>query len=138
MISKLLSFLSARLYPPANWLRYLPGLVGALLLVSWTFISSNRPLPPSTAVQSALASRFSCQIEPAQNRQLSIRFVHPGGEPVQIRIYDLIGNLIHAESVTAPGIFSQYYDLSVRRNGFYLVEVGQGPRRTVRKLSWPS
>lgn len=70
----------------------------------------------------SLGSNFDFSLQPTTKGSFSLKFTHYGD--TKVRIYDIIGNVILEEEISAHGKFSKEYDLSASKSGMFIVEVG--------------
>jgi hypothetical protein len=73
-------------------------------------------------------------VEVVQPRKFFLSFTMKRGETFFIKIYDVIGNLIHHEVVSKKGWFRKQYDLSKYKTDLYVIEVGSGRKAKIKRL----
>ncbi|MDO1446137.1 hypothetical protein Q0590_07735 [Rhodocytophaga aerolata] len=73
-------------------------------------------------------------VEVVQSRKFFLSFTMKRGETFFIKIYDIIGNLIHHEVVSKKGWFRKQYDLSKYKTDLYVIEVGSGRKAKIKRL----
>lgn len=73
-------------------------------------------------------------VEMVQPRKFFLSFTMKRGETFFIKIYDIIGNLIHHEVVSKKGRFRKQYDLSKYKTDLYVIEVGSGRKAKIKRL----
>lgn len=73
-------------------------------------------------------------VEVVQPRKFFLSFNKKREETFFIKIYDVIGNLIHHEVVSKKGKFRKQYDLSKYKTDLYVIEVGSGKKAMIKRL----
>ena len=73
-------------------------------------------------------------VEVVQPRKFFLSFHMKREETFFIKIYDVIGNLIHHEVVSKKGRFRKQYDLSKYKTDLYVIEVGTGTEAKIKRL----
>jgi hypothetical protein len=80
------------------------------------------------------ADSIDFSVEVVQPRKFFLSFTKKREETIFIKIYDVIGNLIHHEVVSKKGIFHKQYDLSKYKTDLYVIEVGSGKKAKIKRL----
>jgi hypothetical protein len=80
------------------------------------------------------ADSVDFDVEVIQPRKFLLSFTKKRGETFFIKIYDVIGNLIHHEVVSKTGIFRKHYDLSKYKTDLYVIEVGSSKKAKIKRL----
>jgi hypothetical protein len=73
-------------------------------------------------------------VEVVQPRKFLLSFTKKREETFFIKIYDVIGNLIHHEVVSKTGKFRKHYDLSKYKTDLYVIEVGSSKKAKIKRL----
>ncbi|MEM9981047.1 MAG: T9SS type A sorting domain-containing protein, partial [Bacteroidota bacterium] len=96
-----------------------------------------------TTIQAQMRSENNAQIQwgnidfevkPSGNRRFTIYFNNSNNTLVQVRIYDVIGNMVKEEVVSAKGKFSKEYDMSQNKSEVFIVEVGNTKYSTTKRV----
>jgi hypothetical protein len=80
------------------------------------------------------ADSIDFSVEVVQPHKFFLSFTKKREETFFIKIYDVIGNLIHHEVVSQKGKFRKQYDLSKYKTDLYVIEVGSGKRAKIKRL----
>jgi hypothetical protein len=82
----------------------------------------------------AEADSIDFDVEVVQPRKFLLSFTKKREETFFIKIYDVIGNLIHHEVVSKKGKFRKHYDLSKYKTELYVIEVGSSKKAKIKRL----
>jgi hypothetical protein len=80
------------------------------------------------------ADSIDFSVEVVQPHKFFLSFTKKREETFFIKIYDVIGNLIHHEVVSQKGKFRKQYDLSKYKTDLYVIEVSSGKRAKIKRL----
>ncbi len=94
--------------------------------------SSNRNLVATPAVTEKqidyplviLRHELDLQLTPVSDGKFAVNITSRAKGLLFIKVYDVIGNLLHEEKVRVRGDFQQVLDLSKYASKFFIVEVG--------------
>lgn len=85
--------------------------------------------------RSVLNTDFDFSLTSTAKGKFSLSFFNNTNDVVAIKIYDLIGNLIFTEQVSAQGNFVKEYDLSFYETDFFVVEVGSAKYNKTKSIA---
>jgi len=71
-----------------------------------------------------LNENFDFELEAVDRGKFKLNILQDPESPIVIKVYDIIGNLLHEETVRVEGSFVKEYDLSFLKNQLFIVEVG--------------
>jgi hypothetical protein len=74
------------------------------------------------------------EVEVIKPRKFLLSFYKKQASDIFIKIYDVLGNLVHQEKVSKRGKFKKEYDLSAYRNELYVIEIGDSTSKKTRRL----
>lgn len=78
---------------------------------------------------------FQAHISPnPTSSHFSLNYQYNGSAPLQLRVYNIHGKLMHQEALPNQGSHQQWIHTDQWQNGTYLVEVTNGKQRQVHKL----
>ncbi len=82
--------------------------------------------PEGLSFSNSLLNReFDFELTPTANGKFQLSFYNnTNKEEIEIKVYDIIGNLIMHETLPVNGQFSKEYDMSVYKTRLFVVEVG--------------
>lgn len=74
---------------------------------------------------------------PSSNGEFSIKFENHSGEPLVIKVYNLIGAVVYVQNFNEnhPSYF-QTISLKPQPKGVYILEVSSGAKKQTRRLSY--
>ncbi|MEO6168552.1 MAG: T9SS type A sorting domain-containing protein, partial [Chitinophagales bacterium] len=82
-----------------------------------------------------LSATVAVYPNPAENATTLSIITQRSGEKTEIRLYDLLGNLLWSNSIKLPaGLYHQDIDLKEYSPGIYFIEVKNGDQSIVNKL----
>ncbi|MDX1903699.1 MAG: hypothetical protein SFU27_06025 [Thermonemataceae bacterium] len=67
-------------------------------------------------------------------RRFLVLFENPDGNPVYIKVYDMVGNLVAQEASNQKGRFSKEFDMSSNRSEVFIVEVGNARNNNTKRI----
>ena len=71
-----------------------------------------------------LRQELDLQLNPVSNGKFEVNITSRAQGFIFIKVYDVIGNLLHEEKVRVRGNFQQVMDLSGYATKFFIIEVG--------------
>ena len=99
--------------------------------------AQEEPSPPrSTAITPAITEKqiaypaeilrheLDLQLTPVSDGKFEVNIASRSKGLIFIKVYDVIGNLLHEEQVRVRGNFQQVLDLSGHASKFFIIEVG--------------
>ncbi len=111
-------------------------LIACLLLLQVTLFAqtkSTNTQKPVTLTEKGLyypnemlTTEVDFKLKSQGKRKFSLEFNNTQSRPIVIRIYDIIGNLIHEETVLKKGEFKKTYEMDKEKTELFVVKVSNG------------
>ncbi len=118
--------------------------IAAMMMVSVSFIFKNTTTDyridgfKETSGQSLITQPVTdlneFEVKAIDLNKFSVSFYYNQEHDIFIKIYDVIGNVIHQEKVTQKGKFKKEYNLSGTKTEVYIVEVGNEKGSTTKRV----
>ncbi len=117
-------------------MKYLFLIVTGLLPVVVAYAQEERSPTRSTAITPAVTEKqidypaeilrheLDLQLTPVSDGKFEVNIASRSKGLIFIKVYDVIGNLLHEEKVRVRGNFQQVLDLSDHASKFFIIEVG--------------
>ena len=93
--------------------------------------AANRSVTPPTITENQidypaeiLRHELDLQLTPVSEGKFEVNIASRAKGFIFIKVYDVIGNLLHEEKVRVRGNFQQVLDLSDHASKFFIIEVG--------------
>jgi len=99
----------------------------ALPIFPDTSIVDNDPMVDETGLRYSrhvLNRDFDFELKAISQGKFKLNVLKDTKAMVSIRVYDVIGNLLHEENVKIRGSFAKEFDLSFLKTRFFIVEIG--------------
>lgn len=77
---------------------------------------------------------FDFQLSATAKGEFTISFDNKTQKKLDVKVYDIIGNLIMEEKTSAQGKFVRAYDLSYYKSHFFLVEVSNNKHQKLKRV----
>ena len=84
--------------------------------------------------KSILNQGFDFDLQPVAKGKFRVSFLNESDKRMDIRVYDIIGNLILEETVRSNGTVSRVYDLSYYKSQFFVVEIGNAKYNKTKSI----
>lgn len=108
-----------------------------ICLLPVAVVAQEEPSPPRpTAITPAVTEKqidypaqilrheLDLQLTPVSDGKFEVNIASRSRGLIFIKVYDVIGNLLHEEQVRVRGNFQQVLDLSNHASKFFIIEVG--------------
>ena len=92
-----------------------------------TSITKQSPKVDETGIRysrNVLNRDFDFELKAISQGKFKLNVLQDTKAMVSIRVYDVIGNLLHEENVKIRGSFAKEFDLSSLNTRFFIVEIG--------------
>ena len=121
---------------------YIAAIAIMLVCVSFIFKNTstiNKIIPfgenyEFAMLEQPLANLTEFEVKAIDLNKLSVSFYYNQDHALFIKIYDVIGNLVHQEKVTTKGKFRKEYNLTGPKTEVYIVEVGNENGSTTKRV----
>lgn len=74
--------------------------------------------------RTVLNQNFDFELQAIAQGKFKLNILQDTKAMVSIRVYDVIGNLLHEENVKIRGSYAKEFDLSKLKTRFFIVEIG--------------
>ena len=74
------------------------------------------------------------EVKVIKPRKFLLSFYKKQASDIFIKIYDVLGKLVHQEKVSKRGKFKKEYDLSAYKNELYVIEIGDNTSTKTKRL----
>lgn len=82
-----------------------------------------------------LGSKLDYQLLPSDNRKFVIKITNANSSNLDVKIYDVIGNLILTDNLSDEENGQKEYDFSDRKTKIFVVKVGAGEENLTKKVT---
>jgi hypothetical protein len=67
-------------------------------------------------------------------RRFAVVFENPDGNPIYVRVYDMVGNQVAQEVSNQKGRFAKEFDMTNNRSEVFIVEVGNARINNTKRV----
>lgn len=82
-----------------------------------------------------LSKKLDYELLPSETGSFKLRFINNPSDYMEIKIFDVIGNLILTESVMMPENSEKIYYFENSENKIYVIKVESGKENLIKKIS---
>lgn len=101
---------------------------------SFHLLSKNQVNTADQTLPALAQDSLDFEVKVLRPRKFLLSFYKKQASDIFIKIYDVLGNLVHQERVSKRGKFKKEYDLSAYKNELYVIEVGDSTSTKTRRL----
>lgn len=94
----------------------------------------QQTVAPQIPAFAAEKDSLDFEVKVIKPRKFLLSFYKKQANVIFIKIYDVLGNLVHQEKVSKRGRFKKEYDLSAYRTELYVIEVSDSNSTKAKKV----